>query len=292
MISMSDSRASTRVRQKFNNASKNTKWTIEEDNQLLTLMQARPESTWSDCVPIFPGKTSQQVAERWEKVINPSLVKGSWTQEEDDVITSFVRDEGTKQWTKLASLLPGRIGKQCRERWRNHLDPEVNRSPWTDAEDRLLIELHEVMGNQWVKLTEYLPGRSDNAIKNRWNSTLQKNLEAIRTGTPRKRRGRKSRFDMPRSADDVPKPPRLDEIAVATPAKSAHLNLLSPLGTIKSPFPGFKSLFSPLSPDGEHLFGEVQSTDKDLFFPGSGNAPGPMHLFSPRDSTNADVFFM
>jgi hypothetical protein len=241
--------APTRTRCKVSNMTKNTKWTAEEDAQLLTLMQLYPDYSWQDCLPFLPGKTVQQVAERWEKVLNPNLVKGSWTREEDEAIVQFVQVHGTKEWTKLASLLPGRIGKQCRERWRNHLDPDVSRAGWTEEEDRRLIDLHEAMGNQWVKLAEYLPGRSDNAIKNRWNSTLQKNLEAIRTGKPRRRRGRPPRGDIPKSADDIPKPPRLEEIVSDFGVKSANLPLLSPTRMIPSPFPGFRSLFSPFSPD-------------------------------------------
>jgi hypothetical protein len=295
---MADSLAPTRARRKVSSITKNTKWTAEEDNQLISLMQSRPDSALQDCLVVFPGKTMQQIAERWEKVLNPDLVKGSWTREEDETIVDYVRHNGTKQWTKLAALLPGRIGKQCRERWRNHLDPVVNRCPWSEEEDRLLIELHEALGNQWVKLAESLPGRSDNAIKNRWNSTLQKNLEAIRTGTPRKRRGRPARGDVPKSADDIPKPPKLEEIASDFSVKSANLGLMSPLGMIRSPFPGFRSLFSPLSPirgiglDGmspaapsrEKDFEPMPAFSPMLFSPKRENRADSMNLFSPKDS--------
>jgi hypothetical protein len=261
-------------------------------------MQVHPEFSWEDCVAFVPGKSVQQVAERWEKVLNPNLVKGSWTREEDEAIIEYVRVNGTKQWTKLAAILPGRIGKQCRERWRNHLDPDVNRTPWSEEEDRILIELHEAMGNQWVKLAEYLPGRSDNAIKNRWNSTLQKNLEAIRTGTPRKRRGRPPRGDIPRSADDIPKPPKLEDIASDFGAKSANLGLMSPIGMIKSPFPGFGSLFSPISPGRPIVFDglspAIQLAEKEFealpafspmaFSPRRENRADSMNLFSPKNS--------
>ena len=167
--------APTRTRQKTVFPSRGTKWTQQEDDLLIVLVRENPKVNWNDIAPQFPGKTAQQISERWSKVVNPDLIKGSWTRQEDELIIEFVRQYGTKNWTKLASLLPGRIGKQCRERWRNHLDPANNHGAWTAEEDALLVELHKQYGNAWVKIAAQMPGRSDNSIKNRWNSTLRKN---------------------------------------------------------------------------------------------------------------------
>ena len=242
--------APTRVRQKVNKYSKNTKWSKEEDELFQKLMKNTPKPDWSELVSYFPGKTAVQIEERWEKVINPTLIKGSWTPEEDETIINFVAQYGVKNWTKLAEQLPGRIGKQCRERWRNHLDPNVNTNPFTPEEDAILIELHEKLGNAWVKISEQLPGRSDNAVKNRWNSTLKKRLEkGIGPDAPKPKRGRPSgAHQAPRSADDVPKPPRFDEIVIEnvkaaspnptplyTPSLNSPFGLRSPFGALKSP---------------------------------------------------------
>jgi hypothetical protein len=288
----SDALAPTRARHKPTSQSKHTKWTSEEDTILVKLRKQNPDCNLGEFVHLFAGKTVQQIAERWDKVLNPSLVKGSWTREEDETIIEFVQREGTKNWTQLAALLPGRIGKQCRERWRNHLDPEVNREAWTEAEDEILIDLHERIGNQWVKITESLPGRSDNAIKNRWNSTLRKRLEALRTGTPRKRRGRPAKGALaPKSADDIPRPPKFEEIqqTVPSPLRSSEAPWLSPLMAIRSPCQNLKSPF-PLSwadgKDQAFAFGTPMFEASERLFDGIP-AFSPM-LFGGSD-TRADL---
>lgn len=75
------------------------------------------------------------------------------------MVVQLVHCYGPKKWTQIAKKLNGRIGKQCRERWHNHLDPNINKSPWTEEEDRLLAQAHEQYGNQWAKIAKLLPGR-------------------------------------------------------------------------------------------------------------------------------------
>lgn len=78
-----------------------------------------------------------------------------------------------KKWSLIASYLNGRLSKQCRERWLNHLDPSIKKDAWTPEEDAIVIDAHRVLGNKWAQIAQRLQGRSDNAIKNRFNSTLQ-----------------------------------------------------------------------------------------------------------------------
>nr|QQP20049.1 MYB36 transcription factor protein [Fagopyrum tataricum] len=127
----------------------------------------------------IPGKTDVQCLHRWQKVLDPSLVKGSWSKEEDERIIQLAKEQGiNKKWSAIAKSLPGRIGKQCRERWVNHLDPAIKRDAWTAQEESILVHCQKIYGNQWAKITTFLPGRSDNAIKNHWNCSLKKRLSS------------------------------------------------------------------------------------------------------------------
>lgn len=77
---------------------------------------------------------------------------------------------GMQKWSTIAEKIHGRIGKQCRERWANHLDPALKGGDWSDAEDNELVAAQAELGNAWTKISARLPGRSENAVKNRWNS--------------------------------------------------------------------------------------------------------------------------
>ncbi|XP_043724473.1 transcription factor MYB3R-1-like isoform X2 [Telopea speciosissima] len=153
-------------------------WTPEEDELLHKAVQRFKGRNWKKIAECFKDRTDVQCLHRWQKVLNPELVKGPWSKEEDDIIIELVNKYGAKKWSTIAQALPGRIGKQCRERWHNHLNPAINKEAWTQEEELALIQAHQIYGNRWAELTKFLPGRTDNAIKNHWNSSVKKKLDS------------------------------------------------------------------------------------------------------------------
>ncbi|XP_062233143.1 MYB-like transcription factor ODO1 [Phragmites australis] len=103
--------------------------------------------------------------------------KGPWTAEEDQKLVGFLVSHGHCCWRvvpKLAGLL--RCGKSCRLRWTNYLRPDLKRGLLSDEEEKLVIDLHAQLGNRWSKIAARLPGRTDNEIKNHWNTHIRKKL--------------------------------------------------------------------------------------------------------------------
>ncbi|PHT58340.1 Transcription factor MYB39 [Capsicum baccatum] len=105
------------------------------------------------------------------------LKKGPWTSEEDEKLVEYIQENGHGNWQlvpKRAGL--NRCGKSCRLRWTNYLRPDIKRGAFSNEEEETIINLHSLLGNKWSRIAAHLPGRTDNEIKNLWNTHLKKKL--------------------------------------------------------------------------------------------------------------------
>ncbi|XP_073223329.1 transcription factor MYB3R-1 isoform X2 [Cicer arietinum] len=156
------------------------RWTANEDRLLIDAVNKFNGKSWKKIAKAVSGRTDVQCLHRWQKVLNPDLIKGPWTQQEDNLLSELVMINGKKDWSRISKSLPGRIGKQCRERWFNHLNPDIKRTAWTKEEELILINNHQIYGNRWAEIAKFLPGRSENNIKNHWNCSLKKRVDQLK----------------------------------------------------------------------------------------------------------------
>ncbi|KAM7492813.1 hypothetical protein LguiA_035734 [Lonicera macranthoides] len=109
-----------------------------------------------------------------------NVKRGQWTPEEDNKLSSYIAQHGTRNWRlipKNAGLQ--RCGKSCRLRWTNYLRPDLKHGQFSDAEEQTIVKLHSVVGNRWSIIAAQLPGRTDNDVKNHWNTKLKKKLSGM-----------------------------------------------------------------------------------------------------------------
>ncbi|KAJ0232931.1 Transcription factor MYB39 [Hirschfeldia incana] len=103
--------------------------------------------------------------------------KGPWMPEEDEKLMAYIDKNGHGKWRSLPNLAGlNRCGKSCRLRWMNYLRPDIRRGEFTDKEESTIVKLHALLGNKWSKIASHLPGRTDNEIKNYWNTHMRKKM--------------------------------------------------------------------------------------------------------------------
>ena len=151
------------------------------------------------------GKSAKECHERWIRYLKPGVRKGQWTDQEDSIVIDAVTNSSEQpftRWSDLAQRLPGRVGKQIRDRWVNHLNPNINHLPFSREDDLLLWEGHKKLGKRWVEIStkSFNSTRSENHIKNRWYSASFKKFISNEFGPDAYSGGKASK-----GKDDKPK---------------------------------------------------------------------------------------
>ena len=189
-------------------------WSPEDDERLraaiLTLNKANAHNgssanissssskSWIKIASIaFPdGKFNRDAcSSRWRILTKPPSIKGPWSPEEDQKLHDLVIEFGPEKWITIAQQLGTRSGKQCRERWHNHVNPDIKKGPFTPDEDSAILRLFHDVGSKWAYISKYLPGRTDNAIKNHYNTVLVRRAKLIAAVSNLKEKG----IDVPAS---------------------------------------------------------------------------------------------
>ena len=148
------------------------KWTDGEYSSLISLVRTQGED-WGKIAAKLPNKTAKQCMQKF-KNSQRSAKKGNWLPEEDEILLTWVRENGPTRWTECSKKIRDRCGKQCRERWVNILNPSVKKGNWSDEEQALIFESLTKFHTSWSAMSKVIPGRTENSIKNYFYSSIRR----------------------------------------------------------------------------------------------------------------------
>lgn len=141
-------------------------WTQQEDQILLAAYDSFPRQ-WAKIATLIQGRTNHQVKQRWSYVLNSDIRNGQWTSEEDSALVIGYHQHGN-QWAKIALSILGRTNIQCRNRWKDVLDPQIRNGPWSEFEDEILAQGFVECGPKWAKIAVRIPGRTGLQCRDRF----------------------------------------------------------------------------------------------------------------------------
>jgi len=155
-----------------------TKWTEQEDELLRAAVRMYGPHKWSLIATHVPNRTPMQCSARWVGALNPSILKGRWTSQEDNALKeavghyiNSVDSQGNPQpipWNKVSKRIPQRTGAQCQARWTEALDPRIRKGKWSPSEDEILKEGVRMFGRCWIRIAEMIDGRTQRQCRTRW----------------------------------------------------------------------------------------------------------------------------
>ncbi|CAD5163831.1 unnamed protein product [Musa acuminata subsp. malaccensis] len=218
----------------------------------------------------FHGRTCGSFMAQSEEEVD--LRRGPWTAEEDLVLMNYVAAHGEGRWNSLARCSGlRRTGKSCRLRWLNYLRPDVRRGNITPEEQLLILQLHTRWGNRWSKIAQYLPGRTDNEIKNYWRTRVQKHAKQLRCDVNSKQfKDAMTYVWMPRLVERIRAASGVSTTAPAGPVAEVELVMKPSPEESSTPSSSFGAEFPPAPP----VFDTFPAAAAAATQSGEGELPG------------------
>ena len=168
-------------------------WTEEEDEILKEKAKEFNFKNWKSIANFIPGKNSIQCSARFRR-IRPGLIKGAWGKEEDSKLISLYEKYG-QNWAAISKEMPQRTGKQIRDRFLNSLDTRYKRGKFSEEEDKMILKYHKIYGNHWAKIAKKIKTRTGDMIKNRFYSSLKKNITNNKRFLQKKRKKTNPKYE-------------------------------------------------------------------------------------------------